>query len=74
MTLESNILECHVTSISYLKKKQSVEDRNRMSRVNERIFAMWFSKKVRSVQSVFDLKNIDFSLLVKSFGEQLYFK
>ena len=75
MTLESNILECQLTSFSHNIKKQLVEDRNRTSRTEKRIFAACFSKKVMSIQSVFYLKNIDFfSLLVKFFGEPLYFK
>ena len=61
-------MSCDLYFLLYIKKKQKVEDRNRTSRTDKRIFAVWFSK------NVFNLKNIDFSLLVKSFGAQMYFE
>ena len=60
-----------------MKKKKTtspkLESWNR-TRVAERIFAVWSSKKFGSVQTVFNFKNINFSLLIKSFGEHEYFK
>ena len=49
------------------QKNKKGKGRNRKSREDKRIFAMCFSKKVKSVKFVFYLKNWDFSLLVKSF-------
>ena len=60
MTLESNILECHVTSISYNVSNKKIpkkgEVRNRTTQEDKRIFAVWFSKKIGSVKFVFNLK------------------
>ena len=65
------ILELYI----YIYKETPIkqEGRNR-TRVADRIFAVWFSKKIGSVQFVFNLKKKYFSLLVKSFDGQLYFK
>ena len=56
MTLESNVLESHITSISYKVYKKKGESRNRKAREDKQILAVCFSKKVGWVKSVFNLK------------------
>ncbi len=72
MNLEFNIPEIHSTSISYNIKQSRNPNRwkigiEQVEQMKE-FFAEWFSKKVGSVQYIFNLKkNIDLSLLVKYF-------
>ena len=76
-TVSQNPLNNNQLTLVWKTRKEwnnNNNNNNRFIRVDERIFAEWFSKKVGSVQSVFNLKNIDLSLLVKSFSELFYFK
>ena len=52
MTFESNILECHVTFISYNIKKEKPGIGIEQLRKDDRIFAVCFSKKVVLVKFV----------------------
>ena len=70
MTLESNVQECHVTTISYNILKNEKSRRQESTR----IFAVCFRGKSGQKNVPLIEKNIDFSLLVKSSGEQLYFE
>ena len=78
MTLKWNILEFHVASIStniYIKKTpQYVDDRNRTIRTDEGILAVWCSLKIRSVEFVLNLKNINFSVTRKIFWYTFIFQ
>ena len=61
MTLESHTLEYHMTDIIIYKILKYTETEKagieQLARADNRIFAVWFSKKVGSVMSVFNLKD-----------------